>query len=416
MISMSVGISVYDMTMSDVRQLAMAADEAGFDAVWLGEHVVLPVDYASEHPTAGGSGHEHITGPIVHPDTELLDPWVALGVLAEATTRLRLATGIYILPLRHPLITARSAATLQAASGDRLMLGIGAGWLVEEFAALDVPFDERYGRLVETIEILHAAWAGGPFDYHGKYFSFERIQLTSRPVQVPRDHGWQHAEGPHARRLAGRRLVQLRHPELRRGPSPAATRCSNCALATGSTRRTAATSGWRAPTRHWSSGITPRASTTSSSGPTSCGRPMVRSRTSERRWHSGPRPSDFGSDLRFSAGFQWVDLEAPRGELPGQRRPRQPVEAPDQRAAHPDRHLVAATSRQEAPKGRRRLAPGSAGEMSNELGRIDCSPRRRTRPRSERTVASRAAWTLAQRASGPVLEPHADDPHKPRSA
>ncbi len=185
MISMSVGISVYDMTMSDVRQLAMAADEAGFDAVWLGEHVVLPVDYASEHPTAGGSGHEHITGPIVHPDTELLDPWVALGVLAEATTRLRLATGIYILPLRHPLITARSAATLQAASGDRLMLGIGAGWLVEEFAALDVPFDERYGRLVETIEILHAAWAGGPFDYHGKYFSFERIQLTSRPVQVP---------------------------------------------------------------------------------------------------------------------------------------------------------------------------------------------------------------------------------------
>ena len=185
MLSMSVGISVYDMAASDVRELAVAADEAGFDAVWLGEHVVLPVGYSSEHPTAGTGGHEHITGPIVDPDTELLDPWVALGAVAGATTRLRLATGIYILPLRHPLITARSAATLQDASGGRLLLGIGAGWLVEEFAALDVPFDERYGRLVETIEIIRAAWAGGPFDYHGKYFSFDPIQLTSRPVQVP---------------------------------------------------------------------------------------------------------------------------------------------------------------------------------------------------------------------------------------
>ena len=108
---------------------------------------------------------------------------MALGAVAGATTRLRLATGIYILPLRHPLITARSAATLQNASGGRLLLGIGAGWLVEEFAALDVPFDERYGRLVETIEIIRAAWAGGPFDYHGKYFSFDPIQLTSRPVR-----------------------------------------------------------------------------------------------------------------------------------------------------------------------------------------------------------------------------------------
>ena len=185
MLSMSVGISVYDMAASDVRELAVAADEAGFDAVWLGEHVVLPVGYSSEHPTAGTGAHEHITGPIVDPETELLDPWVALGAVAGATMRLRLATGIYILPLRHPLITARSAATLQDASGGRLLLGIGAGWLVEEFAALDVPFDERYGRLVETIEICRAAWAGGPFDYHGKYFSFDPIQLTSRPVHVP---------------------------------------------------------------------------------------------------------------------------------------------------------------------------------------------------------------------------------------
>jgi probable F420-dependent oxidoreductase len=185
MLAMSVGLSVYDMTAVEVRELSVAADDAGFDAIWLGEHIVLPVAYASEHPSTRTDDHEHISGPIVKPETELVDPWAALGVVAGATARLRLATGIYILPLRHPLITARSAATLQVASGGRLLLGIGAGWLVEEFAALGVPFAERYGRLVETIEIIRAAWAGGPFEYRGKYFSFETVQLTTDPVHVP---------------------------------------------------------------------------------------------------------------------------------------------------------------------------------------------------------------------------------------
>lgn len=173
------------MTAPDMLELAVAADEAGFDGIWLGEHIVLPVDYHSEHPSTGTEAHHHVSGPIVKPDTELVDPWVALAAVAGATTRLRLATGIYILPLRHPLVTAKSAQTLQEASGGRLLLGIGAGWLEEEFAALDVPFGERYGRLRETIEIIRAAWASGPFDYHGKHFSFEMIQLCSRPVHVP---------------------------------------------------------------------------------------------------------------------------------------------------------------------------------------------------------------------------------------
>ena len=255
-----------------MRELAVAADEAGFDAVWLGEHVVLPVGYSSEHPTAGTGGHEHIAGPIVDPGTELLDPWVALGAVAGATTKLRLATGNYILPLRHPLITARSAATLQAASGGRLLLGIGAGWLVEEFAALGVPFDERYGRLVETIEIIRAAWAGGPFDYHGKYFSFDPIQLTSRPVHVPLIMGGNTPPALKRAGLLGDGWFSSGTPSfddarrLRDGMLRAAR-------ATGSTPRTAATSGWRAPTRRSSSATAPRASTTSSSGPTSCGRP-----------------------------------------------------------------------------------------------------------------------------------------------
>jgi probable F420-dependent oxidoreductase len=182
---MTVGLSVYDITAPDLLDLARAADEVGFDAIWLGEHLVLPVGYASEHPTQGNSSHEHITGPIVSPDTELVDPLVALAAVAGATRRICLATGIYILPLRHPLVTARAAATLHEVSGGRFLLGVGAGWLEEEFRALDVPFDARRGRFAESLDVLRAAWEGGPFEHHGENYDFEQIQISRRPIPVP---------------------------------------------------------------------------------------------------------------------------------------------------------------------------------------------------------------------------------------
>ena len=96
---MRVGLSAYDIEASELVALAQAADES----LWLGEHVVLPVDYGSEHPTTGASAHQHHTGPIIDPSTILLDPLVALGGAAAVTERMLLATGIYLLPLRHPL-------------------------------------------------------------------------------------------------------------------------------------------------------------------------------------------------------------------------------------------------------------------------------------------------------------------------
>jgi probable F420-dependent oxidoreductase len=181
----NIGLSVYDIAVSDLLDLARAAEESGFDALWLGEHVLLPVGYASEHPSHQVDAHAHITGPIVSPDTELVDPMVALAAVAGATRRIRLATGIYILPLRHPLVTARAAATLHEASCGRFLLGVGAGWLEEEFAALDVPFDDRVARLGESIEIMRAAWRGRPFDHRGTHFSFDPIQTSHRPAAVP---------------------------------------------------------------------------------------------------------------------------------------------------------------------------------------------------------------------------------------
>jgi probable F420-dependent oxidoreductase len=180
-----IGLSVYGMAAREVLELAVAADASGFDAIWLGEHLFLPSAYASEHPTHGEAAKQHHTGPIIDPSTELLDPWSALSAAAALTTRLTLATGIYILPLRHPLLTARAACTLDEISGGRFMLGVGAGWLREEFDALGVPFGERGSRLEETLTVLRSALRGGPFDHSGSHFTIGKVQVTPRPARVP---------------------------------------------------------------------------------------------------------------------------------------------------------------------------------------------------------------------------------------
>jgi probable F420-dependent oxidoreductase len=182
----TVSICAYNLPAMELLRLAVAADEFGFDALWLGEHILLPVGYGSEHPTHDATDqHAAITGPIISLDTHLLDPWVALGAIAGATTRLRLATGIYLLSLRHPLLTARTACTLQQMSGGRLVLGVGSGWLSEEFGALGVPFDERRQRFDECIEVVRRAWRGGPFAHDGSAFHFAPVQITAQPTVVP---------------------------------------------------------------------------------------------------------------------------------------------------------------------------------------------------------------------------------------
>ena len=183
--TLRVGLSAYDIAATDLIQLAVAADELGFESLWLGEHIVLPSDYGSEHPTTGDAAHQHHTGPIVQPDTKLLDPLVALAGCASLTTQIRLATGIFILPLRHPLLTARMTLTLQDIAGGRFSLGVGSGWLKEEFDALAMPFDDRAARMDETIDILRRAWSGAEFDHHETLFDFGRVKVSPAPVEVP---------------------------------------------------------------------------------------------------------------------------------------------------------------------------------------------------------------------------------------
>ena len=181
---MKVGLSVYNISAADLVDLAVAADELGFESLWLGEHIVLPLDYGSEHPTTGATAHRHHSGPIVDPSTILVDPLVALSAAAAATKRIKLATGIYLLPLRPPLITARMTATLHDVARGRFLLGVGSGWLEEEFDAIGVPFAERGSRYEEAIEILRLAWSGEPFRFEGRHFRNGLVQLSEAPVAV----------------------------------------------------------------------------------------------------------------------------------------------------------------------------------------------------------------------------------------
>jgi probable F420-dependent oxidoreductase len=183
-----VGLSTYNITSAELLDIAQAADQAGFDSLWLGEHVVLPWGYGSVHPAHQGDEAKQEAEPyrqIVEPSTELIDPLVALAGAATVTRRVKLATGIYLLPLRHPLMTARAAATLDGLSGGRFMLGVGSGWLREEFEALGVPFAERGQFYEESLDVLRAAFRGGPFQHAGKQFQTGEVQVSPRPVGVP---------------------------------------------------------------------------------------------------------------------------------------------------------------------------------------------------------------------------------------
>ena len=182
---MKVGLTAYDVHAREFIDLAAAADEAGFSSLWLGEHVVLPLGYSTAHPTKQQPGQQHHTGPIVDPDTELVDPLVQLGAAAAVTSRIELATGIFILPLRHPLAVARSACTVQELAAGRFVFGLGMGWLEEEFTVLDVPFAERVTRFEESIEVLKLAWRSGEVKHEGRHFSISGVQVTKRVTEIP---------------------------------------------------------------------------------------------------------------------------------------------------------------------------------------------------------------------------------------
>lgn len=152
-------------------RVARAAEDAGFDSVWTGEHVVLPDPQEAPSPAP--------------PRTPMLDPAVALSFLAACTDRIALATGIVILPQRNPLITAKELASVDVLSKGRLWFGYAAGYLHQEFAALGVPFDDRGDRCDEYLDAMIELWDADQPSFDGRFTSFAGIDAHPRPVQRP---------------------------------------------------------------------------------------------------------------------------------------------------------------------------------------------------------------------------------------
>jgi probable F420-dependent oxidoreductase len=152
-------------------RVAQAVEAAGFDSVWTGEHVVLPDPQEPPSPSP--------------PHTPFLDPAGALCFLAAHTRKLRLATGIIILPQRNPLVLAKEIASLDVLSKGRALLGIGAGYLQQEFRALGVPFERRGERTDEYLDAIRALWTLPQPHFAGEFVSFAGIDAHPRPVQKP---------------------------------------------------------------------------------------------------------------------------------------------------------------------------------------------------------------------------------------
>lgn len=160
------------------RVMGTAAESAGFDSVWTFEHVVAPRGYESRYPYSRTG-----KAPMLE-QVDLPDPLVWLTWVGAHTEALRLGTGILILPQRHPVVLAKQLATLHDLSGGRVRLGIGAGWLREEFEALDVPFERRGARTDECIAALRALWGASRegATFQGEFFDFEDcVSLPSPP-------------------------------------------------------------------------------------------------------------------------------------------------------------------------------------------------------------------------------------------
>jgi probable F420-dependent oxidoreductase len=160
-----------------ILAVARAADEVGFSTLWAGEHVVLVDRPDSPYPYADD-------GRIAVPsDADWLDPMTALPFAAAVTSRIRLATGILLLPEHHPVLVAKQAASIDVLSSGRFVLGVGIGWSSEEFGALGIPYAGRAARTAEYVDVLRTLWSDDPASFDGEHVSFRDVRCFPKPVR-----------------------------------------------------------------------------------------------------------------------------------------------------------------------------------------------------------------------------------------
>src|SRR5690242_6238654 len=167
-----------------IVKTALRAEQLGYDSVFVSDHVVVPNAYVDRF---GGA---------------IYDPLITLSVLAGATRRVLLGTTVLIVPYRNPVLTAKMVASLDALSGGRVVLGIGAGWVPEESAALGVPFAERGAMTDEYLAAMRELWTSPAPAFSGKYTQFSDIRCEPQPMQKPHPPIWVGGHSPAALRRA----------------------------------------------------------------------------------------------------------------------------------------------------------------------------------------------------------------------
>jgi probable F420-dependent oxidoreductase len=152
-------------------QVARAAEAAGFESLWTGEHIVLPDPQVPPSPAS--------------PETPFIDSLIALTFVGAHTKTIRLGTGIIILPQRNPVVLAKELASTDVLCGGRLIFGIGIGYLKPEFEAIGAPFDHKGPRSEEFLRAMIALWTMEKPEFHGRFVSFGGVNAMPRPVQKP---------------------------------------------------------------------------------------------------------------------------------------------------------------------------------------------------------------------------------------
>ena len=164
---------------ASINSVTRKAEELGYESLWIPEHILLPVKYKSPYPYSSSG---RMPAP---PESPLHDPMLVLAYAAAITSKIRLATGIYVLPIRNPFTTAKAVASLDVLSAGRFIFGVGIGWLEEEFEGVGMNFKDRALRSREYVALLKELWTSEEPVYHGKTVGIEGFKMNPKPVQKP---------------------------------------------------------------------------------------------------------------------------------------------------------------------------------------------------------------------------------------